>query len=252
MMVASGMTDGCASQVASGAVSPGQWNTTIGTTLVIKGVTKQEVIDPAGTIYNHRHPAGHWMPGGASNTGADWVSRFFEGRDLQELSRLAMAKLPANNLAWPLLQNGERFPFVAPCAVGFWPDADDVEMFAACMEGVAFIERYAYERISSLSGETIERIFSAGGGSNNDTWLHIRSSVLNRPVSRMKNVSGAAGSAILAASNTFYPSLQQAANSMVAAEIIIDPDPELSRQYDSKYRLFIEELKTRKILNQVC
>ncbi len=32
VIVTTGMTDGCASQVASGAVSPGQWNTTIGTT----------------------------------------------------------------------------------------------------------------------------------------------------------------------------------------------------------------------------
>src|SRR5690606_17269200 len=32
--VVAGMTDGCASQVASGGVKPGDWNTTIGTTLV--------------------------------------------------------------------------------------------------------------------------------------------------------------------------------------------------------------------------
>ena len=251
-LVTSGMTDGCASQVASGAVSPGQWNTTIGTTLVIKGVTKQEVVDPDGAIYNHRHPSGYWMPGGASNTGADWVSRFFEGQDLVELGRLAMAQLPAKNLAWPLLQQGERFPFVAPHAVGFWPDDDNLDKFAACMEGVAFIERYAYEKITLLSDEKIERIFSAGGGSNSDTWLRIRSSVLNRPVCKMKNVSGAAGAAILAASNTFYLTLQQAATSMVVPEVVIDPEPELIKRYELKYQHFIEELKQRKILSNVC
>lgn len=37
-----GMTDGCATQMASGAVKPGDWNTTIGTTLVIKGVTQKK------------------------------------------------------------------------------------------------------------------------------------------------------------------------------------------------------------------
>ncbi len=36
VLVTAGMTDGCASQIASGAVTPGAWNTTIGTTLVIK------------------------------------------------------------------------------------------------------------------------------------------------------------------------------------------------------------------------
>lgn len=249
VIVTTGMTDGCASQVASGAVSPGQWNTTIGTTLVIKGVTAKAVADPSGAIYNHRHPAGFWMPGGASNTGADWVSKLFEGSDLEELGKQAAHKLPAVSLAWPLLQKGERFPFVAPQAVGFWPEGDEVEKFTACMEGVAFIERYAYQRISLLSGEKIEKIFSAGGGSNSDTWLRIRSSVMDVPVCKMKNVSGAAGAAILAASRSYYPSLQQAATAMVAPEMIVKPTPDLVIAYNQKYKLFMEELRARKILN---
>ena len=249
IIVTTGMTDGCASQVASGAVGPGQWNTTIGTTLVIKGVTMQSVNDPSGAIYNHRHPAGYWMPGGASNTGADWVSKLFGGQDLQDLGRKAAESLPANSLAWPLLQQGERFPFVSPQAVGFWPEGDEVEKFTACMEGVAFIERYAYERIALLSGEIIEKVFSAGGGSSSDTWLLIRSSVLNVPVCKMKNVSGAAGAAILAASRSYYSSLQEAAAAMVAAELVVQPSPELVPAYHQKYKLFIEELQARKILN---
>lgn len=249
VIVTTGMTDGCASQVASGAMSPGQWNTTIGTTLVIKGVTRQAVNDPSGAIYNHRHPAGYWMPGGASNTGADWVSKLFAGQDLQELAANAAAHLPVVSLAWPLIQQGERFPFIAPQATGFWPEGDNIEKFTACMEGVAFIERYAYERISLLSGEKPEQIFSAGGGSNSDTWLRIRSCIINVPVCRMKNVSGAAGAAILAASRSFYASLQEAAAQMVVAELTIRPEAALVVAYEQKYQLFIEELKARKILN---
>ncbi len=248
VIVTTGLTDGCASQVASGAVSPGQWNTTIGTTMVIKGVTKHELIDPSGAIYNHRHPSGYWMPGGASNTGADWVSHFFAGYDLAELSRLAGKQLPSHLLAWPLLQQGERFPFFAPDARGFWPEGDDVEKFTACMEGVAFIERYAYERIALLSGEKIQHIFSAGGGSNSSTWLRIRSSVLNCDISKMKNVSGAAGAAILAASRTFYNSLEEAAGAMALPELVIGPVEELIRPYEEKYLLFIETLRTKNIL----
>jgi sugar (pentulose or hexulose) kinase len=40
--IVAGMTDGCAAQIASGAVQTGDWNTTIGTTLVVKGVTTRE------------------------------------------------------------------------------------------------------------------------------------------------------------------------------------------------------------------
>ena len=51
VQVVVGMTDGCASQITAGAVTPGSWNTTIGTTLVIKGVTMKEVRDPEGREY---------------------------------------------------------------------------------------------------------------------------------------------------------------------------------------------------------
>jgi D-ribulokinase len=249
VIITNGLTDGCASQIAAGAVSPGQWNTTIGTTLVIKGVTQKEIIDPSGAIYNHRHPSGYWMPGGASNTGADWVSRLFADEDLNELGQQAAAHLPAKSLAWPLLQTGERFPFVAPTVTGFWPEDNAVEKFTSCMEGVAFIERYAYEKIAQLSGEKIERIFSAGGGTNSDTWMKIRSNVLNVPVCKMKNVSGAAGAAVLAASAGFYASLEEAAAAMVNPELTIQPDLRLTEAYDQKYKLFLEELKNRKILH---
>ncbi|RYZ49612.1 MAG: carbohydrate kinase, partial [Sphingobacteriales bacterium] len=254
VMVTTGVTDGCASQIASGAMNPGQWNTTIGTTLVIKGVTSNEIKDPSDAIYNHRHPEGYWMPGGASNTGADWVSKMFAGQDLHVLGLKAGEQLPSSSMAWPLLQQGERFPFVAPNAKGFWLRADalpgdessqadnlanarfdsnnvplvnniagNADLFAACMEGVAFIERYAYEKIMQLSGEKVENIYSAGGGSDSDTWLKIRSAVTRIPVYKMKNVSGAAGAAILAASKTYYHSLQQAASAMVKPALIINP-----------------------------
>lgn len=246
--VTTGMTDGCASQVASGAVSPGDWNTTIGTTLVVKGVTRREIIDPSGAIYNHRHPAGYWMPGGASNTGADWVSKLFAGADLAELGARAGEQLPATSLAWPLMQAGERFPFFAPHAVGFWPEKHNAEAFAACMEGVAFIERLAYDNIAELSGEPLARIFSAGGGSNSDTWLRIRSSIMNRPICKMQNVSGAAGAAILAASNTFYKSLQEAASAMSSVQSTFEPQADLVIPYEKKYKRFIHELRSRRIL----
>lgn len=248
VIVTTGITDGCASQIAAGAVNPGQWNTTLGTTMVIKGVSTKELEDPTGAIYNHRHPAGLWMPGGASNTGADWVSRFFAGSDLNELSKAVEHQLPSDQLAWPLLQQGERFPFFALDVRGFWPEGDKKELFAACMEGVAFIEKYAYERIESLSDEKVEQVLSAGGGSKNDTWLRIRSSVLNRPVARMKNVSGAAGAAILAASNTCFTSLKDAAKAMSKPESEIEPYKPWVAPYEEKYRFFIEILKQKGVL----
>ncbi|RKX72356.1 MAG: hypothetical protein DRP49_09015, partial [Spirochaetes bacterium] len=65
--VSAGATDGIASALASGIKKPGDYNTTIGTTLVIKGLTDSIISDKQGRIYSHRHPDGYWIPGGASN-----------------------------------------------------------------------------------------------------------------------------------------------------------------------------------------
>jgi D-ribulokinase len=245
MLIVAGMTDGCASQVASGAVNPGEWNTTIGTTLVVKGVTTKEIKDPKGRLYNHRHPEGFWMPGGASNTGADWVTKEFMD-NLDEMEKQASLLIPSGHLAYPLQQKGERFPFIAPEATGFLPEGlSQAEQFTANMEGVAYIERYAFEMIEKLSGEKVKAVFTAGGGSKNNTWLLIRSNVLNLPIYKMKNVTGAVGAAILAASKTHFTSLIEATRALTRIEKEVQPTKDLAAKYEQNYQQFIKLLQEK-------
>ncbi|MBO9204143.1 MULTISPECIES: FGGY-family carbohydrate kinase [Niastella] len=250
--VVTGMTDGCAAQIASGAVQIGDWNTTIGTTLVVKGVTTREIDDPHGRLYCHRHPEGYWMPGGASNTGADWVTRDF-GTNLDELTKQAAALVPTRHMAWPLKQSGERFPFIAPQAMGFQPAGlPSAELFAACMEGVAYIERYAYEVITQLSGESVTAVFTAGGGSNSDLWLQIRSNVLQLPVYKMKHVTGAVGAAIIAASQTHFMSLTEAARALTQIEKEVYPQPAAVAAYQQNYQQFINILASKGYISKTA
>ncbi|HEY4209448.1 MAG TPA: FGGY-family carbohydrate kinase [Puia sp.] len=250
VQVVTGMTDGCASQVASGAVNVGDWNTTIGTTMVVKGVTRRELVDPGDRLYSHRHPEGYWMPGGASNTGGDWVSRDFKG-GLSELNCQAAVLMPTRHIAWPLLQQGERFPFIASQARGFAPSGlSEGELFTANMEGVAYVERYAYELIRRLSGEQVQAVFTAGGGSQSDAWLLIRSSVLDLPIYKMRHVSGAVGAAILAASRTYYHTLTEAGQAMTQTEKKILPVPRLVAAYEEGYRQFLKILQDKGYISQ--
>ncbi|MEA2182789.1 MAG: D-ribulokinase, partial [Solirubrobacteraceae bacterium] len=117
--VIAGMTDGCAAQIAAGALREGAWNSVLGTTLVLKGVSAQPIHDPHGIVYCHRSPDGQWLPGGASSSGAGILSTTFPGRELDELSRLAAGHERTGVLAYPLVGRGERFPFVAPDAEAF-------------------------------------------------------------------------------------------------------------------------------------
>ncbi|MBZ4188143.1 FGGY-family carbohydrate kinase [Niabella beijingensis] len=248
--VTTGITDGCASQVASGAMKPGQWNTTIGTTLVIKGVSVKEIKDPLDRLYNHRHPAGYWMPGGAGNIGADWVSAGFK-EGLAHYNAVAASLTPTGQIAYPLIQKGERFPFVAPGAEGFGPGEVSKEvLYTANMEGVAFAERYAYELIQDLSGEKVEAIYTAGGASNSDSWLQIRSDVLQKPVCKMKYVSGAVGAAIVAASNTGFNDITEATAALTQAEKWVTPRTALKQPYNDQYGRFLEIMEERKFINK--
>jgi len=248
--VVAGLTDGCASQIASGAVGLGDWNTTIGTTMVIKGITKEEINDPEGRIYSHRHPQGYWMPGGAANIGADWVNNFPKDKIL-EYSKLGESMIPTPYLSYPLQTAGERFPFIAPEARGFEPDGlEPVESFVSSMEGLAFVERYAYEIIEKLSGEKVNVVFTAGGASNNDLWMKIRSNVMNLPIRKMDNVSGAMGAAIMAASQTHYSNLVEATNKMTLLDKEFFPDASLSIQYKERYQNFINLLKVKKYIKE--
>jgi len=58
--VFAGMTDGCAAQIGAGALRPGSWNSVLGTTLVLKGVSTEMVRDPLGVVYSHRSPRPEW------------------------------------------------------------------------------------------------------------------------------------------------------------------------------------------------
>lgn len=77
--IIAGMTDGCAAQIAAGALDVGNWNAALGTTLVLKGVSRELIRDPAGVVYSHRSPDGNWLPGGASSAGAGSLQKNFPG-----------------------------------------------------------------------------------------------------------------------------------------------------------------------------
>jgi D-ribulokinase len=239
-----GMTDGCAAQLASGAVSPGNFVSVLGTTLVIKGATRELVRDPAGAVYSHLHPDGLWLPGGASNTGGEALARF---ADLAALDRAAAARGPARCIAYPLARAGERFPFLEPNAEGFvlGEPADEVEAYRAALEGVAFVELLAYERLAELGAAPEGSIAAAGGGSRSRVWNRIRATALGRPLVIPATPTSAFGAALLAAAGTLYADLGTAAAAMVVRREVVEPDPHEEAALAASYGRFLEELRAR-------
>ena len=245
--VLAGLTDGCASQIASGAAGLGDWETTLGTTLVIKGVTGDLMKDSEGRIYSHLHPERLWMPGGASNTGGECLRKAFPGADLEGMDLEASKVLPTRLVAYPLARRGERFPFVAPAAEGFLMGQarDDLERYAAYLEGVGYLERMAYDTLRGLGARVGKAIYTAGGGARSRVWLQVRANVLSKAVLRPAVPEAAMGVAILAASSDLGLALGGAARRMVRIDAEVYPQEELVPEYLERYELFRAEVGRR-------
>jgi len=247
-MLYAGATDGTAAQFASGAARPGDWNSTLGTTLVLKGIARELRRDPHGVIYSHRHPDGWWMPGGASNTGTDWIARDHPGAEIAELDRAARAWLPSGLARYPLAKNGERFPFFHPAARGFVEGQahDPLELYAAGIEGMALVERLAYETLAGLGLEVGERVFITGGGTRSVLWSQVRANVLGKVLVQPAVTETAFGAAILAAAGCWHGgSVAGATAAMVRLQQSFEPDAGLGPVYDQRYQDFLAALRRR-------
>lgn len=243
--VRAGMTDGCAAQVAARALTPGSWSTALGTTLVIKGATHQLLHDPSGAVYSHLNPDGGWLPGGASSTGAGIIARDFAGLDLDELTAAAAAHLPTSGVTYPLPGQGERFPFVAPSARGFSTAGDQTPVlrFAGVLQGVALLERLAYDVLAGLGADTSGPVTLSGGATRNHGWNQLRADVLGRPALLPQSVEAAVGMAVLAAAPPGQ--LGATADTMVRIARVYEPDPARGAQFTEPYALFCTALVDR-------
>lgn len=241
-----GATDGVAACMASGANRPGDVNVTLGTTLVFKAITTQICTHPEGLIYSHKLPENLWLPGAASNTGAEWTTALFPNQDYRDLDRLAADRLPSPSIAYPLVRAGERFPFRSDQAEQFFlPEPRDLlDKYAACLQGVALLERLAYEVIESVAGESSESVFSTGTACSSDVWMQLRANATGKSYHRPEHADSAFGSAIFAAAE-YFGGLAAAARRLVRIERVFHPDPAVRGFYERLYATYCDELRKR-------
>jgi sugar (pentulose or hexulose) kinase len=219
------MTDGCAGQIAAGALRPGDCNSVLGTTLVLKGCSREPIEDRAHGIYSHRAPDGGWLPGGASSSGAGALTAAFPGRDLDALGEQAAAHERTRVLAYPLVSRGERFPFAAPDAEAFTlgtPDGDG-ERAAALMQGLALVERLCLEQLERLGARCDGELSLTGGATRNARWCQLRADALGRPARLPEQTESAFGMAILATAATRGERVAGAARRMSRTQAVFEP-----------------------------
>jgi len=198
-LLVSGTTDSIAAFLATGAKKPGDAVTSLGSTLVLKVVSRQPVSDPELGIYSHKL-GNYWLAGGASNSGGAVLRHYFSQQQLDTLTPLLQPEKLTELNYYPLLQAGERFPVNNPALKPrLEPKAEnDVEFFQAILEGIGQIEQDGYNKLQQLGAPYPTQVETAGGGSKNASWKQIRQQLLGVPVHSAQFSEACYGSALLA------------------------------------------------------
>ncbi len=197
-VVCAGTTDSIAAFLASGAKNPGEAVTSLGSTLVLKLLSRTRVDNAEFGIYSHRL-GDFWLTGGASNTGGAVLRHFFTDAELASLS--SQIEADTSNLDYyPLLKMGDRFPIndpLLPPRLEPRPDSD-VEFLHGLLESIARIESRGYELLQQLGADKLTCVYTAGGGAKNAAWTKIRGFYLQVPMLSPIHTAAAYGTALLA------------------------------------------------------
>ncbi|MBW4648739.1 MAG: FGGY-family carbohydrate kinase [Kastovskya adunca ATA6-11-RM4] len=198
-IVCTGTTDSIAAFMASGAKTPGEAVTSLGSTLVLKLLSQTRVDDPEFGIYSHRL-GDLWLVGGASNTGGAVLRHFFTDAELERLSNQIDVQKESRLDYYPLLGKGDRFPINDPnLPPRLEPRPDNpVEFLHGLLESIARIEARGYQLLQQLGATPLNRVYTAGGGAKNTTWTAIRRHHLGVETLQSVHTEAAYGTALLA------------------------------------------------------
>ena len=197
--VVAGTTDGVAAFLATGACEVGDAVTSLGTTLVVKLLCERPLFAPEYGIYSHRL-GNQWLAGGASNAGGAALLTQFTASRMAELSTHVKPDEPTGLDYYPLPGPGERFPVNDPTLVARIEPRpeDDVRFFQGLLEGLAGIERLAYQRLAELGAPPSRSVRTVGGGAKNAAYTRIRQRALGVAMPESLHTEAACGAAMLA------------------------------------------------------
>jgi sugar (pentulose or hexulose) kinase len=204
-----GTTDSIAAFLASGANQPGEAVTSLGSTLVLKLLSRTKVTAAEFGIYSHKLGK-LWLTGGASNTGGAVLQHFFSNEQLEQLSAQIDPNIVSPLEYYPLIEPGDRFPINDP---NLLPQLEPrpkepVKFLHGLLESISRIEKAGYQKLQSLGADQLTRVYTAGGGAKNLTWQKIRQRHLKVSVASAKHTEAAYGSALLAADRSVISSIQ--------------------------------------------
>lgn len=248
--VCAGAGDNAAAAVGTGAVSgaSGNCNISLGTSGTVFIPSKTFGVDDTNGLHAFCHADGAWHLMGCMLSAAScnkwWQEEILGTSDFQrEEAAISPEKLGRNHVYYLPYLMGERSPIndtnARAAFLGMTMDSTRADMTQAMLEGVAFAIRDSFEVAKGL-GIAIPRSCICGGGAKSLLWQKILSNVLNIPLDTVTTEQGPGyGGAMLAmVACGVFPTVQAAAQALVRIQSTVEPEPELSKLYEVRYRQF--------------
>lgn len=252
-----GVTDGNAFVLASGCFEPGDTSVTFGGASVIKHVS--ESIKPNKALYYHRHPIDGYLPGAAFDSGE--ALRWFCDRILDTTTKrgLELAKSTPAGDEYEIFLQGNRGPFfderIASSMLGLKYDRSlstetvHGRLARGLTTGIILSEATYLSIIEEHFDTSIDRVQvmnddAPAVGEEYDWWNRHRASIWNRRIVEMepRTIAGLLIPAALISS--IYKNPQEAEERLLRRRAVVDPDPELSEQYERETDLHFERWGT--------
>ena len=246
--VVAGFFDVLASAVGAGVTRPGQASLILGTWSINQAIVE---IPVKGVFMSAPLARGRFMSmenSATSATNLEWLAQNLIAHDSRAkrgpfaladaLASMAPSK-PDGPLYHPYLYGAARNASARAGWFGLAGWHDGADMLRALFEGVAFAHLAHIERLEA-SGVATGDITLSGGGARSPVWPQMIADMLGQPVKvAAEKETGALGAAMAAAVGTGrYRDLDEAAETMVAAPRVVQPDPEMKDLYGRRFALW--------------
>jgi xylulokinase len=252
--IVGGGGDQSAQAVGVGAIRPGVFAVTMGTSGVVFAATETALIESQGRLHAFCHAVPdrwHLMGVMLSAAGSlQWYrDALYPNVSFEELVTEA-SHVPAGSdglLFLPYLC-GERTPHPDPLARGSWVGLTNrhtrAHLTRAVLEGVAFGLKDIFSLMQSVGMREIDQVRVSGGGAKSTLWRQILADVLESELVTVNTTEGAAyGAALLAGvAAGVWPDVDTACAQTIRVSDRITPDAanisryaEMYRQYQSLY-----------------
>lgn len=190
------------------------------------------------------------MSGGAI---LNWFTRVFNTPEKDTLRILdnSIPETPSNIIVLPNF-SGSGTPDLNPNDLGvisgLSTQSDVSSIYKACLEGVSFAIKRNVEVVKSI-GVDINQVRSVGGGAKSNTWMQMRSNILNIPVETLEfNEAGTLGSAIMSLHRLgVFSNIKEASANLVQQKEYFEPQIEQVKAYQKLYDQYLDLLNKMKL-----